>query len=97
MPKGLTQKWSVLSGSRAVICPATPSSNPNLAKRRKAAANRCFRCSLSSSTELKVGGCGKLKGRDGLIITASAPDMSSGISLSFDNQPRRNEEHEGCL
>ena len=27
-PKGFTQKWSVSSGSRAVTCPATPSSNP---------------------------------------------------------------------
>src|SRR4030095_2802061 len=77
IPKGLTQKWSCFSGSRAVMCPATPSSNPNLEKRRKAAASRCFRCSRSSSTELKVGGIGKLKGRGGGIIA------SSGISLSY--------------
>jgi hypothetical protein len=36
MPNGLTQKWSVSSGSRAVMCPATPSSNPNRLNRRNA-------------------------------------------------------------
>ena len=49
MPKGLTQKWSVSSGSRAVICPATPSEKPKRPKRRSAPANRCLRCRRSSS------------------------------------------------
>ena len=48
--KRFTQKWSSSSGSRAVMCPATPSSNPNLPKMRNAAANRCLRCWRSSST-----------------------------------------------
>src|SRR5262245_20957545 len=89
MPNGLTQKWSRFSGSRAVMCPATPSSNPNLAKRRKAAANRCFLCSRSSSTELKVGGIGKLKGRDGLIIASSGIGFSIYLSALV-KIPRRN-------
>src|SRR6478672_12609538 len=49
IPKGFTQKWSRRSGSRAVMCPATPSSNPNLPKMRKPAARRCLRCWRSSS------------------------------------------------
>ncbi len=43
MAKGLTQKWSSRSGSRAVMWPATPSSKPNLENSRNAAARRCFR------------------------------------------------------
>ena len=35
MPNGLTQKWSGCSGSRAVMCPATPSSKPRRPKIRK--------------------------------------------------------------
>src|SRR4051794_29008305 len=50
MPNGFTQKWSSRSGSRAVMWPATPSSNPNLPKRRNPAARRCLRCWRSSST-----------------------------------------------
>ena len=53
--KGLTQKWSVSSGSRAVMWPATPSLKPNLPNRRKAAASRCLMWVRSSSTESKVG------------------------------------------
>src|ERR1700759_567147 len=50
IPNGFTQKWSRRSGSRAVMCPATPSSNPNLPKMRKPAARRSLRCRRSSST-----------------------------------------------
>src|SRR5882757_4926602 len=49
MPNGLTQKWSSSSGSRAVMCPATPSSKPNRLNRRNAAARFCLRCRRSSS------------------------------------------------
>ena len=55
MPNGFTQKWSSRSGSRAVMCPAMPSSNPNLPKRRYAAASRCLRWSRSSSTVSNFG------------------------------------------
>src|SRR3984885_11867209 len=58
MPKGLTQKWSWSSGSRAVMCPATPSLKPNFANSRKAEANRCLRCTRSSATVANAGGFG---------------------------------------
>src|SRR5579875_3529435 len=58
MPKGLTQKWSVSSGSRAVMWPATPSENPSLPKMRRAPARRCLRCSRSSARVPNVGGMG---------------------------------------
>src|ERR1700733_14782006 len=58
MPKGLTQKWSWSSGSRAVICPATPSLKPNFANSRKAEASRCLRCTRSAATVAKEGGFG---------------------------------------
>src|SRR5436190_1750425 len=54
-PSGLTQKWSRCSGSRAVMWPARPSSNPNLPKRRNPAARRCLRRSRSSSTDPNDG------------------------------------------
>src|SRR5262245_20004907 len=55
IPSGFTQKWSRCSGSRAVMCPATPSSNPNLPNSRNPAARRSLRCSRSSSTLANVG------------------------------------------
>ncbi len=59
MPSGLTQKWSVSSGSRAVMWPAVPSSKPKAPKIRKAAARRCLRCRRSSSTLANFGNlCG---------------------------------------
>ena len=58
MPNGFTQKWSGHSGSRAVIWPAIPSLKPNFAKRRKAEAKRCLRCTRSSLTVWKIGGSG---------------------------------------
>ena len=59
MPSGLTQKWSVSSGSRAVMWPAVPSSKPKAPKMRKAAARRCLRCRRSSSTLVNFGNlCG---------------------------------------
>ena len=39
MPNGLTQKWSVYSGSRTVMWPATPSPNPSRPKIRSAPAS----------------------------------------------------------
>ena len=54
IPNGFTQKRSRCSGSRTVMWPATPSSKPNLPKRRNDAASRCLRCSRSSSTESKL-------------------------------------------
>src|SRR6478672_4582741 len=60
MANGLTQKWSSSSGSRAVMWPATPSSNPNAPNRRNAAASRCLRWRRSSSAFAKVGNaCGE--------------------------------------
>ncbi len=56
IPNGFTQKWSVNSGSRAVMCPATPSSKPNRLNNRKAAARFCLRCNRSSSTVRSVRG-----------------------------------------
>ena len=55
MPNGLTQNSSGCSGSRPVRWPATPSLNPNLSNRRKAAAIRCFMWVRSSSGEENVG------------------------------------------
>src|SRR3954468_21661125 len=55
MPNGFTQKWSRRSGSRAVMCPATPSSKPNCQKIRKPAARRCLRCCRSSSAVSNFG------------------------------------------
>src|SRR5438270_5051901 len=49
-PNGFTQKWSGRSGSRAVMCPVTPSSKPNFENKRNAAASRSLRCRRSSST-----------------------------------------------
>ena len=43
MPNGLTQKWSVRSGSRTVMWPAGPSSYPSRAHTRNAAARCCLR------------------------------------------------------
>src|SRR5215471_6361412 len=57
-PKGLTQKQSGRSGSRAVMWPATPSSKPYSAKSRKAAARRSLRWRRSSAGEVKTGGRG---------------------------------------
>ncbi len=45
---GLIQKRVGSSGSRAVRCPAIPSSRPMLPRIRKAAARRCLRCWRSS-------------------------------------------------
>jgi hypothetical protein len=59
-PNGFTQNVSGNSGSRAVMCPATPSSKPNFEKRRKPAANLCFRCNSSSAWLANVGGLGML-------------------------------------
>ncbi len=55
IPNGLSQKRSRCSGSRTVMCPATPSSNPNLPNSRNDAASRCLRWRRSSSVESKVG------------------------------------------
>ena len=46
---GLIQKWSVSSGSRAVMCPDAPRLKPNFAKTRKAAASCCLRCRRSTA------------------------------------------------
>lgn len=62
-PKGFTQKLSGLTGSRKVICPATPSSKPFFPKIRKAAASRPFMYSRCSSLSSKTGGRGKLTAR----------------------------------
>ena len=45
-PNGLTQKWSGRSGSRTVMCPATPSAKPNLPKMRSAPASLALRWAL---------------------------------------------------
>ena len=55
MPNGLTQNRSVNSGSRAVMCPATPSEKPNLPNSRNAAASSCFRCRRSSAWVANTG------------------------------------------
>src|SRR5271163_1823732 len=56
MPKGFTQKWSSRSGSRAVMCPATPSSNPKRENRRNAAASIRLRYRRSSAAVANLGG-----------------------------------------
>src|SRR4051794_18323609 len=53
---GLTQKWSGNSGSRTVMCPATPSPKPQRPKMRSAPASFCLRCNRSSSTFVNSGG-----------------------------------------
>ena len=58
MAKGFTQKWSVSSGSRAVMWPATPSEKPKRPNRRSAPASFCLRCRRSSSTVANFGGTG---------------------------------------
>ena len=55
MPKGFTQKWSVSSGSRAVMWPATPSEKPKRPNSRSAPASFCLRCRRSSSTLANFG------------------------------------------
>ena len=47
---GFTQNNSGNSGSRTVMCPATPSPNPTRPKMRSAAASFFLRCRRSSST-----------------------------------------------
>lgn len=59
-PKGLTQKVSGWTGSRIVMWPATPSSNPNFPKIRKAAARRPLRYFRSSYLSLNCGGLGRM-------------------------------------
>ncbi len=61
MPKGSTQNVSVNSGSRAVMCPATPSLKPEAAKMRKPPARRSLRCRRSAETLVKTGGASFLK------------------------------------
>ena len=58
MANGLTQKWSVNSGSRAVMWPATPSEKPKRPNNRSAPANLCLRWRRSSSTVVNFGGTG---------------------------------------
>src|SRR5712672_4408251 len=58
-PNGFTQKCSGRSGSRAVMCPVTPSSKPNFENKRNEAASRSLRCRRSSSTLANLGGPGK--------------------------------------
>ena len=58
MPNGLTQNQSGCSGSRTVMCPATPSEKPKRPNSRKPAASCSLRYCRSSSTESKVGGTG---------------------------------------
>ena len=79
IPNGFTQKWSVSSGSRAVMWPATPSSNPNLENRRNAAAKRCLRWSRSS-TMLNWGGAGNRVWPP----PTSLASVSCGVSVSSD-------------
>ncbi len=57
-PNGLTQNVVGSTGSRTVICPATPSSKPYFPNMRKAAASRPLRYSRSSYLSVKVGGPG---------------------------------------
>src|SRR4051794_10682300 len=57
-PNGLTQNRSGNSGSRTVMCPATPSANPSRPKIRNAPASLALRCARSSSTLSNVGGSG---------------------------------------
>ena len=73
MPNGLTQKWSVNSGSRAVMWPATPSEKPNRPNSRSAPASLCLRCRRSSSTVSKAGGVS--------AISSAAPDPPRASSL----------------
>src|ERR1700677_1896928 len=82
MPKGLTQKWSWSSGSRGVICPATPSLNQNFAKSRKAEASRCLRCRRSSATVAKEGGSGVFA-----ILTSVGRTVPGMDNLSLTRAP----------
>lgn len=58
MPNGLTQNRCSSSGSRTVMCPATPSPKPNRPKIRNAPASCCLRCRRSSADVANVGGRG---------------------------------------
>jgi hypothetical protein len=87
LPNGLTQKHCGLTGSRNVMCPETPSENPNLAKTRNAIASRCFRYFRSSYLSLKIGGpVGTSDGRHrfGLPLeySLSDPDAPGGFSVA---------------
>jgi hypothetical protein len=57
-PNGFTQNMSACSGSRTVMCPATPSPKPNRPNTRSAPASCSLRWRRSSSTESKTGGRG---------------------------------------
>src|ERR1700761_9024095 len=74
-PNGFTQKVCGSTGSRSVMCPATPSSKPYLPKMRNASARRPLRYSRSSYLSVKRGGEGNF------CICASAPRCDNLGSL----------------
>src|SRR6202050_1642477 len=77
MPKGVTQKWSVSSGSRAVMCPATPSEKPKRPNSRSAPASFCLRCRRSSSSVANFGGAGMASMR---LPSVGAPAAAGAVS-----------------
>src|SRR5271167_919226 len=102
MPKGFTQKWSVNSGSRAVMCPATPSEKPKRPNRRSAPASFCLRCSRSSSTLADFGRVSVLSIEEAVAIglaleseseSESACSMVPNYRLAHDLPHRRHEGH----
>src|SRR5271154_6367318 len=78
MPKGFTQKWSVSSGSRAVMWPATPSEKPKRPNTRSAPASFCLRCRRSSSTLDDFGRASVLS-----IVEAVAIGLGLGLGLGL--------------
>src|SRR4051812_21993216 len=95
IPNGLTQKQSLYSGSRAVMWPDTPSSNPDRPKIRSAPASRSLRCRRSSSTESCIGGManrswsvGSGRGGVGPCIGPPALGLLYGAEVTFGQRKR---------
>ena len=88
-PSGFTQKWSGNSGSRTVMCPATPSPKPKRPKMRSAPASFCLRRSRSAAT---VGAgaiwsapstvtCLGVRGMPSIMRTGATAVGVSGVSI----------------
>jgi len=74
------QKWSVKIGSRTLICPATPSSNPRSANTLYAAARCCLRYKRSSSRLSNLGYERTLSGLPEAVLPMAPTDALSDVS-----------------
>src|SRR5260370_784531 len=75
---------AALRGSRAVICPVTPSTKPNFENKRNEAASRSLRCRRSSATVANLGGPGKLGFFTGAVAMLTS---ERSISAEYSTEP----------